>query len=202
MITKDQALELLHSKMQSVNLRKHCYAVSSAMAALARNLQIPNSKLQTWELVGLLHDGDYEFTRQDHKNHAKLMAKWVREIGERDGELLEGIESHGWFHEGKKPETKMQWALFCSDELTGLITAVTLVRPDPPSHKASEGQVKSRLELLTVSDVLKKWKQKSFAAGVKREDIENCEKELGIKLPDFIQIILTAMQDIAKDLGL
>mgnify|MGYP000008679832 FL=1 len=196
MITRDEALELLHSKMQSINLRKHCYAVGAAMRALGKyfNSNKPVSAERydeaKWEIVGLLHDGDYEFTREDHKNHAKLMAGWVRELGETDDELLTGIESHGWFHEGKKPETKMQWALFCSDELTGLITAVTLVRPD------------KKLANVTVENILSKWKQKSFAAGVKREDIENCEKELGIKLPDFIQIVLTAMQDIAKDLGL
>lgn len=196
MITRDEALELLHSKMQSINLRKHCYAVGAAMRALGKyfNSNKPVSAEgydeAKWEIVGLLHDGDYEFTREDHKNHAKLMAGWVRELGETDDELLTGIESHGWFHEGKKPETKMQWALFCSDELTGLITAVTLVRPD------------KKLANVTVENILSKWKQKSFAAGVKREDIENCEKELGIKLPDFIQIVLTAMQGISKDLGL
>ena len=160
------------------------------MRALAEKFQEPNSKIQTWEIVGLLHDGDYEFTKEDPANHAKLMAKWVREIGETDEELLTGIESHGWFHEGKLPQTKMQWALFCCDELTGLIIAVTLVRPE------------KKLSLVTVDNVLSKWNQKSFAAGVKREDIENCEKELGIALPDFIQIALTAMQGISNELGL
>jgi len=143
-----------------------------------------------WEIVGLLHDGDYEFTKDDPANHAKLMANWVRDTGESDKELLEGIESHGWFHEGKLPQTKMQWALFCCDELTGLIIAVTLVRPE------------KKLSVVTVDNVLSKWNAKSFAAGVKREDIENCEKELGIKLADFIQIALNAMQGISKELGL
>ena len=143
-----------------------------------------------WSIVGLLHDGDYEFTKEDPKNHAKMMAGWVRETGETDQELLEGIESHGWFHEGKLPKTKMQWALFCSDELTGLITAVTLVRPE------------KKISLVTVDNVLSKWNQKGFAAGVKREDIEHCEKELGTKLPEFIEIVLKAMQGIAGELGL
>ena len=84
----------------------------------------------------------------------------------------------------------MQWALFCCDELTGLIIAVTLVRPD------------KKLKNVTVENVMSKWNSKSFAAGVKRSDIENCEKELGIKLPDFIQIALTAMQGISEELGL
>ncbi len=187
MITKDQTLGLLHSKMQSVNLRKHCYSVAAVMRFLAVKLE---GNPDMWEIVGLLHDGDYEFTKEDPANHAKLMAKWVKELGETDEELLEGIESHGWFHEGKKPKTKMQWALFCCDELTGLIIAVTLVRPD------------KKLKNVTVENVMSKWNSKSFAAGVKRSDIENCEKELGIKLPDFIQIALTAMQGISEELGL
>jgi predicted hydrolase (HD superfamily) len=84
----------------------------------------------------------------------------------------------------------MQWALFCCDELTGLIIAVTLIRPD------------KKLSVVTVDNVLSKWNSKSFAAGVKREDIEKCEKELEIPLPDFIKIALTAMQGISKELGL
>lgn len=187
MVTKEQALELLHKNMQSQNLRKHCYSVGAVMRSLAEKL---GGNPDKWEIVGLLHDGDYEFTKEDPGNHAKLMAKWVRDIGETDEELLTGIESHGWFHEGKLPMTLMQWALFCCDELTGLIIAVTLIRPE------------KKLSVVTVDNVLSKWNQKSFAAGVKREDIEHCEKELGIKLPDFIQITLTAMQGIAKELEL
>lgn len=186
-INKDKALELLHSKMQSSNLRKHCYSVAAVMMALANHFGENEEK---WGVIGLLHDGDYEFTKEDPKNHAKLMAKWVRDLGETDEELLTGIESHGWFHEGKKPQTKMQWSLFCCDELTGLIIAVTLVRPE------------KKLSAVTVENVLSKWNQKGFAAGVKREDIEHCEKELGIPLPQFIEIALVAMQGIAVDLGL
>ena len=84
----------------------------------------------------------------------------------------------------------MQWSLFCCDELTGLIVAVTLVRP---SKKIAD---------VTVENILDKWNAKSFTAGGKREDIENCEKELGIKLPEFIEIVLKAMQEISKELGL
>jgi len=186
-MNKEKALKLLHSKMQSVNLRKHCYAVEAAMKSLAEHF---DEDQNLWGIVGLLHDGDYEFTKEDPSNHAKMMAGWVRETGETDEELLTGIKSHGWFHEGKKPQTKMQWSLFCCDELTGLIIAVTLVRPD------------KKLATVTVENVLSKWNQKGFAAGVKREDIEHCEKELGIKPPEFIEIVLSAMQSISSDLGL
>lgn len=173
--------------MQSQNLRKHCYSVAAVMRSLAKHLGGDEDK---WEIVGLLHDGDYEFTKTDPQNHAKLMAEWVRDTGETDSELLTGIESHGWFHEGKLPKTKMQWALFCCDELTGLIVAVTLIRPT------------KKIKDVTVDNVLDKWNSKSFAAGVKRGDIEKCEKELGIKLNDFIKIALTSMQGISSELGL
>lgn len=186
-MTKDQAIELLHSKMQSQNLRKHCYSVAAVMRALAARFGEDENR---WEVVGLLHDGDYEFTKEDPGNHAKLMAKWVAETGETDEVLLTGIESHGWFHEGKLPLTKMQWALYCCDELTGLIIAVTLIRPD------------KKLATVTVDNILSKWNNKSFAAGVKREDIEKCEKELEIPLKDFIEIALKAMQGISSELGL
>jgi hypothetical protein len=157
------------------------------MRALARHFKEDEEK---WGIVGLLHDGDYEFTKDDPGNHAKLMANWVRELGEKDEELLTGIESHGWFHQGKPAQTKMQWSLFCCDELTGLIIAVTLVRPT------------KKLADVTVENILAKWNEKSFAAGVKREDIEKCEKELGIPLNEFIEIALNAMQGISGDLGL
>lgn len=182
-----KALELLHSKMSSLNLRKHCYSVAAVMRSLAKHFGDDEDK---WEIVGLLHDGDYEFTKDDPKNHAKLMASWARDLGETDDELLTGIESHGWFHEGKKPKTKMQWSLFCCDELTGLIVAVTLVRPE------------KKLSAVTVENVLSKWNSKSFAAGVDRKQTEMCEEKLGIKLNDFIAIALKAMQNISKDLGL
>lgn len=184
---KSKALELLHSKMQSQNLRKHCYSVAAVMCSLAKRFKEDEDK---WEIVGLLHDGDYEFTKTNPANHAKLMADWVRELGETDNELLTGIESHGWFHQGKLPQTKMQWSLFCCDELTGLIVAVTLIRPT------------KKIADVGIENVLDKWNSKSFAAGVKREDIEKCEKELGIPLKEFIGIALKAMQGISSELGL
>lgn len=187
MITRKQALELLHKNMQSQNLRRHCYSVEAVMRALARFFKEDEEK---WGIVGLLHDGDYEFTKEKPEEHAKLMVKWIKELGEIDGELLEGIESHGWFHEGKLPKTRMQWALYCCDELTGLIVAVTLVKPD------------KRLASVTVESVKKKWGEKSFAAGVDRKQIEECESRLGVPLDEFIEIALTAMQGISVDLGL
>lgn len=187
MITRNQAWELLISKMQNQNLLRHCLSVETVMRALAKHYKQDENK---WGIVGLLHDGDYEFTKTDPGNHAKMMADWVRDLGETDEELLEGIESHGWFHQGKLPQTQMQWSLFCCDELTGLIVACALVIPS------------KHLSDLSAQSVLKKFPQKSFAAGAKREDIAHCEKNLGIKLEDFVKIALSAMQSIAPEIGL
>jgi len=187
MITRDQAWELLTSKMQNQNLRRHCLSVEVVMQALAQHFK---AEAQKWGIVGLLHDGDYEFTKDDPGNHAKLMAQWVRDLGETDQELLDGIESHGFSHTGGLPRNQMEWSLFCCDELTGLIVACALVQPS------------KKLADLSVDSVLKKFPQKSFAAGAKREDIMQCESALGITLADFVAISLSAMQSIASEIGL
>lgn len=126
-MTKGEALELLHSKMQSQNLRRHCYAVAAVMKALARRFSEGEAK---WEVVGLLHDGDYEETRSAPEKHTVLMAEWLKEKGETDKEILEAILSHNYSHTGQNPpKNNLEWSLYCCDELTGLIVAVTLVRP-------------------------------------------------------------------------
>lgn len=188
MITRDEALELLHSNMQSVNLRKHCYAVEAVMRALGRHF---DEDQNLWGIVGILHDGDYEKTKDTPEKHTVLMAEWLKEKGVEDKEILEAILSHNYSHTGNNsPKNNLEWSLYCCDELTGFIIAVTLVRPE------------RKLSSVTVENILSKWKQKSFAAGVKREQIEMCEEKLGIKLPEFIQIALSAMQGISKDLEL
>jgi putative nucleotidyltransferase with HDIG domain len=187
-MTKSDAIKLLHSKMQSQNLRRHCYAVAAVMKALAKHF---NEYEPKWELVGLLHDGDYEETKDTPEKHTVLMAQWLKEKGETDKEILDAILSHNYSHTGQNPpKNNLEWSLYCCDELTGLIVAVTLVRPE------------KKLSVVTVENILSKWKQKSFAAGVKREQIEMCEEKLGIKLNDFIEIALKAMQNTSKDLGL
>ena len=109
MISKQQALELLHSKMESLNLRKHCYAVEAAMKSLAEHF---DEDKNLWGIVGLLHDGDYEFTKEDHANHAKMMANWVRETGETDEELLTGIESSDGFIKERSQKQKCSGHFF------------------------------------------------------------------------------------------
>jgi predicted hydrolase (HD superfamily) len=141
--------------------------------------------------VGLLHDGDYEETKNDPRQHTIKMVQRLKDIGESDQEILEAILSHNFAHTGSNPpKNLLEWSLYCCDELTGLIVAVALVRPD------------KKLSSVTVDSVLKKWDVKGFAAGVHREQIAECEEKLGIKLPDFIGIALSAMQGISDELGL
>ncbi|KKR10281.1 MAG: hypothetical protein UT39_C0021G0023 [Candidatus Woesebacteria bacterium GW2011_GWA1_39_21] len=187
MITKDDTLKLLHSKMQNQNLRRHCYAVAAVMKSLAKNF---NEDENMWEIVGLLHDGDYEETKATPELHTLKMVEWLK--GKDAGKkVIDAILSHNYAHTGQNPpKNNLEWSLYCCDELTGLIVAVALVKPD------------KKLASVTSDSVLNKWKQKSFAGGVKREQIEQCQERLGIPLNDFIQIALTAMQSIALELAL
>ena len=151
-----------------------------------------------WGILGLLHDGDYEVTKDDWSKHTLLMIDWLKELGEGDEELFKALRSHNYAHTGHNlpageagpPDTLMEWSLYCCDELTGLIVAVSLVRPD------------KKLASVEVDSVLKKFPQKEFARGVKREDIELCEEKLGIPLREFVEINLEAMKNIAGELGL
>lgn len=158
-------------------------AVEAVMRALARRLEGDEEK---WGIVGLLHDGDYEKTKENPQQHTLQMLEWLKQIGESDGEILSAILSHNYAHTGQNPPSnKMEWALYSCDELTGLIIAVALVRPD------------KRLASVTVDSIMKKWDEKAFAAGVHREQIAQCEERLGIPLREFVELALGAMQGIA-----
>ncbi|MFC1649775.1 HDIG domain-containing metalloprotein [Patescibacteria group bacterium] len=197
-MTRKKALELLHKNMKNINLRRHCYAVEATMRALAERLysEKPKKELKkivdNWGIAGLLHDSDYELTKETaKKDHTKKTLKWLKAI-DADASIYDAVAAHAWnYVDGApKPKTKMDWALYTCDELTGLIVAVALVKPE------------KKLSSVTVDSVIKKWKQKSFAAGVDRAQIEDCELRLGIELRNFIDITLSAMQGIHDDLGL
>lgn len=188
MITRDQALKLLHDNIQAINLRRHCYAVEAVMRALAGRL---GGDSGLWGIVGLVHDADYELTKNNPNEHTRLVAKWLSDLQAGD-EIINAVLAHGWgYVEGNaEPKSKMEWALYCCDELTGFIVAVALVRPE------------RRLSSVTVDSIMKKWNEKSFASGVTREQIEVCQQKLEIPIQEFISIALSAMQAKASDLGL
>ena len=194
-MTRDKAIDLLHEHMKNPNLRKHCYAVEAAMKALYHRLEDgkkSKKEEEKWAIAGLLHDADYEKTKDNPKNkHTKKVLKWLEEL-DAESDIQDAVASHAWGHVDGAPEpmTKMQWALYCCDELTGLIVAVALVKPD------------KKLASVTVESILRKWRSPSFAAGVNRKQIEECKGRLEIPLREFIDISLKAMQGISKDLGL
>ena len=190
-MTREQALGLLHEHVKNINLRRHSYAVESVMRALARRF---NEDEEVWGIAGLLHDADYEVLKGSDKitsDHTKLTIQWLDKL-QANSDISDAVASHAWGYVGgaPKPKTRMQWALYCCDELTGLIVAVALVKPD------------KKLSSVTVESIMKKWNEKSFAAGANRHQIKECESRLKIPLSEFVGIALTSMQKIALQLGL
>lgn len=185
MITKERALEILHENIKNKNLRKHHYGVAVAMKKLAEEL---GGDPEVWEIVGLLHDSDYEKTKDQMERHTLLLAE-ILEGEDIDEEIIRSIQSHATEYTGIHPSTPMDYALLSCDDLTGLIVAVALVNPE-------------KLAGVTVKSVLKKFKAKAFAASVNREKILKCESNLDIPLDKFVGLVLEAMQEGAELLGL
>lgn len=185
MISREEALNLVISLTENKNLVKHMLAVEAAMGGLADHFKEDKN---LWKIVGLIHDADYE------KYPDKHPLALIEELEKRkeDEVIVNAVKTHAWnYRDGlPEPSTKLEWSLYCCDELTGLIVAVALVRPE------------KKLSIVTVENVLKKWPEKSFAKGVSREQIELCTEKLGIPLNQFIEIVLKSMQVIATDLGL
>lgn len=187
-MTPEEAKAILDENTTSINLRKHGYAVAAIMRKLATYF---GEDEDVWEEAGYLHDADYELFKDDPKKHPSKIFDILKEIN-ADPRIAQAVRSHawGWREDLPEPQTKMDWALYTCDELSGLITACTLVRPD------------KQLSSVTVESVLKKFPVKSFAAGATRENIMFCEEKLGIPLPEFIRLALKAMQERHEELGL
>ena len=183
-MTREEALSSVRASVENANLVKHMLAAEAVMRALAGRL---GEDEEAWGLTGLLHDIDVELTEGDMTQHSMLGSDLARELGASE-EMVHAILAHNQEH-GIALETKLDMALFCADPLTGLITAAALVRPD------------KKLAGVEARSVRKRFKEKSFAAGADRGQIAGC-LELGIELDEFLQIGLSAMKGIAKDLGL
>jgi len=183
-MTREEALKLVKEKIKNPNLVKHCLAVEACMRALARRF---NKDEDNWGLAGLLHDIDYEETKDDPNRHSILGAEMLEDLG-LSLEIIQAVKAHNEMH-GIVPETLMAKSLFCVDPLTGLIVAATLVLP---SKKITD---------LTVENVLNRYKETAFARGANREIIAKCS-DIGLSLEQFVDICLRAMQSIIVDLGL
>ena len=183
-MTREEALDSIKANVENENLIKHMLATEAIMRALAKHL---GEDEEEWGLTGLLHDIDMELTEGDMNVHSKLGADLAMELGASDT-IAHAILCHNEAH-GITRETKLDKALFCADPLTGLIIAAALVRPD------------KKLAGLKAKSVGKKFKEKSFAAAVNREQISLCS-QIGLELGEFTELGLEAMKGIAADLGL
>jgi putative nucleotidyltransferase with HDIG domain len=182
---RTEALQLLNEHITNQNLVRHNLAVGFIMKALAEKF---GEDQEDWELAGMLHDLDWEKTKDDFKNHTKL-AKDILEQTDLKPEVINAVYVHNWVHE-IKPVTLLEKALYCVEELSGIITAAALVQPD------------KKLASVTVDSVLKKFKTKSFAAGVNREIILLCKEYINMELPELVEISLAAMKANAEEIGL
>jgi len=180
---RDEILGSIHGNVQDKNMIKHMLATEAIMRALARKLGEDENE---WGITGLIHDIDMELVEGDMSSHSRLGADIAKELGASEA-MIHAILCHNEAH-GVPRETKLDKALFCADPLSGLITAAALVRPD-------------KLNGLTTKSVMKRFREKSFAAGVNREQVAQCQ-EIGLELEEFIGLGIEAMKEIASDLGL
>jgi len=178
-----EALALVHAHVQSESLRRHMYAVEAAMRAYARKFGEDEDLFGT---TGLVHDFDYE-TRPDE--HPLPGAEALRERGYPE-DLVHAVLAHNAPRTGVAPETLLDRTLRACDEVTGLVTAAALVRPS-----------RSLLDLEAKS-VMKKFKDRAFAAGVDRQDVEEGAAGIDVELKEHVQFVIEAMREIADELGL
>ena len=182
-VNRKEALNYIQANVQDKNMVKHMLATEAIMRALAKKL---GEDEEEWGLTGLLHDIDVELVEGDMSSHSKLGADIARELGASEA-MAHAILCHNEVH-GIPRETKLDKALFCADPLSGLITAAALVRPD-------------KLTGLTTKSMMKRFKEKRFAAGVNREQVAECQK-IGLELEEFITLAIEAMKGIASELEL
>lgn len=195
MISKDQALHLIKEHVKNANMLKHTFAVEALMGGVYDVLESRGEKdlggtRDDWLMAGLLHDGDYCEEVPANMQGVQI-ALWAKEKGfELPENVAHAMAAHNWENTKVEPKTLMDWALFIGDSLTGLIVATALVTP------------LKKLSDVTVESILKKFKQKSFAAGTRRQDIALCQEKLGLSLEEFVGVTLKSMQDISFELGL
>ncbi len=183
-MTREEALAMVHEFVKGENLIKHMLAVEAAMRFYAEKY---GEDIEKWGLAGLLHDFDWEIhpTLEEHPLAGEPI---LRQRGVPE-DVIRAILAHA-DHTGVPRQTLMEKALYACDEITGLIVAVALVRPS-----------RSLLDL-EVSSVKKKWKDRAFAAGANRTEIEKAAAEFGVDLWEHVGNVILAMRRIAPELGL
>jgi putative nucleotidyltransferase with HDIG domain len=189
MPTREDAWELLNEYTKNQNLVRHMLAVEAAMRAYARKY---SEDEDLWATVGLIHDFDYErYPDLSVEGHPVVGARVLREQGWPE-EIVRAVLAHAGEYTGVMPESLMEKSLVAVDELTGFLVAVALVRP-----------TKDIRDITKIRSIKKKWKDRSFAAAVNREEIEHACEELGVDLwIEHVPLVLEAMKGIAQELGL
>jgi putative nucleotidyltransferase with HDIG domain len=186
MPTRNDAYQLMTDHVKNENLQKHMLAVEVALRFYARKY---GEDEELWAMTGLLHDCDYE-EFPDLSEHTHISARWLREH-DYDERIIYAILAHNDLNADTHPRNNMlSRALYACDEITGMITATALVRP----NKSVIG--------LEVSSVRKKMKTKGFAAGVNRDDLLKGAAELGVDLDEHIALVIQALSNVADTLGL
>ena len=181
---REQALDIIHNYIKNPNLVNHMLCVEAALRFYARKL---GQDEELWAVTGLLHDFDWEI-HPTLEEHPQAGAPILRQLGVPE-EIVHAILSHG-DHLGIQRVTLLEKALFACDEVTGLVTAVALVRPSRSLYD------------LEASSVKKKWKDRAFAAGANREEIACSAEEFGVELWEHVQNVIVALRAIAPQLGL
>jgi predicted hydrolase (HD superfamily) len=182
--TREEALALLHRHIQNERTRGHSLATEAVMRALALRF---DEEPDFWGMTGLLHDLDLEIVGGDLTRHALVTEEILKGEG-YDADMIAAIKSHNDML-GTGRETTLQHALAAGETITGLIMATAMVYPD------------RKLASVKAKSVVKRMKERAFAASVNRETILECEK-IGIPLAEFAQLCLEAMREISDDLGL
>lgn len=183
-MNREEALAIVHQYIKNPNLVKHMLAVEAAMRFYARKFGEDEEK---WAVTALLHDFDWEI-HPTMEEHPTAGAPILREHGVPE-DIIKAVLSHAP-HTGIPRQTLMEKTLFACDEITGLITAVALVRPSRALYDLKPKSVKN------------KWKDKSFAAGANRAEMEQGAQELGVDLWEHVANVIAAMNSIAEDLDL
>jgi putative nucleotidyltransferase with HDIG domain len=181
---REEAHRLVEERIPNRNLVNHCVAVEAIMHDLAEHFGMSSDDVGRWSLAGLLHDLDYAETADDPERHGLLTAEMLE--GRVDDEIVHAILAHA----DKAPrESLMDKALYAADPTTGFIVAAALVRPE------------KQLDVVKLSSLKKRWKEKAFARGASREQMATCET-FGMDRDAFLELSLAAMQARAEALGL
>ncbi len=184
MLSRTEAYELLKKNLETKNLIKHSLAVEAILQEIAKKL---GADPELWGITGLLHDLDYDLTKNEPERHSLVAIKILDDL--LPNEAINAIKAHNYQYTAQIPETYIEKSLIAADAVSGLVIATALVMP---SRKISD---------VTPKTLMVKFKDKSFAAGCNRKRIELCE-DMELELQTFLELSLNALKNIADELGL